>query len=172
MKIDAIYTERLTLRFPEAGDLAAYTQYLASERSRHVGGPFDSVQAFNKFASMIGHWTLRGFGRFIFADTATNRPIGHVGGLQLNVHELPEITWTIWDGADEGAGYAFEAATAYKIYAARELGIGFMIARIMPDNMPSRHLAERLGGVFNAQTPAPSWYPGALTYDFEMQDLV
>ena len=103
-------TDRLTLRQPEAADLPAYAAYCASDRARFVRGPFSAPQAFEKFAAMIGHWTLRGFGRYVMLREG--RPIGHVGPLAIDDRDLPELTWALWDAAAEGHGYATEAARA------------------------------------------------------------
>ncbi|AMY70198.1 GNAT family N-acetyltransferase [Frigidibacter mobilis] len=161
-------TERLLFRKPGASDLAPYTAYCQSDRTRFVGGPFDGIQAFEKLAAMIGHWDLRGFGRLVIVHRTTGRALGHVGALHLNTDEVPELTWTLWAGEDEGKGYATEACRAYRDHARTELGFSFMIARIVQDNLPSRRLAERLGGILNETASPPGWMANAVTYDFEM----
>lgn len=168
MQPAALQTERLSFRKPDASDLAPYTLYCRSDRTRFVGGPFDSVQTFEKLAAMIGHWKLRGFGRFVIVHRTTGRALGHVGAMQLNKDELPEFTWTLWVGEDEGKGYAIEACKAYRDHARNELGFSSMIARIAQDNLPSRRVAERLGGVLNLNAQPPIWMVNAVTYDFAM----
>ncbi|WP_306007081.1 GNAT family N-acetyltransferase [Aquicoccus porphyridii] len=163
-----LQTERLVFRKPDASDLAPYTSYCQSDRTRFVGGPFCGVQAFEKLAAMIGHWELRGFGRLVIVHSTTGRALGHVGAMQLSTDELPELTWTLWAGEDEGQGYATEACKAYRDHARSELGISTMIARIMPDNLPSRRVAERLGGILNVNAQPPQWMANAVTYDFMM----
>lgn len=165
---DILETERLVLRRPGAADIAAYTDYCLSDRSRFVGGPFSEVQAFEKLAAMIGHWDLRGFGRFVFAHRDSGQPIGHAGAMQLIPDEPPEFTWTIWSGADEGYGYATEACEAYCAHAAEALGFARMIARVKLENHSSRRLAERLGGLLDEDAVAPDWYPGSVTYGFAL----
>lgn len=161
-----LQTERLVFRKPDASDLTPYTSYCQSDRTRFVGGPFDGVQAFEKLAAMIGHWELRGFGRLVVVHRTTGRALGHVGAMQLSTDELPELTWTLWAGEDEGKGYATEACEAYRDHARNELGVSTVIARIMQDNLPSRRLAERLGGVLNVNAQPPKWMANAVTYDF------
>lgn len=163
-----LHTKRLILRRPVASDLEPYTRYCQSPRSGFVGGPYTSVQAFDKLAAMIGHWTLRGFGRFILTDRDTGRPLGHVGALQVVPDTTPEMTWTLWSGADEGRGYATEASRAYCGHAAAGLGFRVMIARIDSDNAASRRLAEHLGGVLNHTAAAPDWWPTSVTYDLAL----
>jgi [ribosomal protein S5]-alanine N-acetyltransferase len=164
-----LQTERLTFRMPNASDLIPYTSYCLSDRSGFVGGPFDSVQAFEKLAAMVGHWELRGFGRLIFTDRSTGRALGHVGALHLNEGEVPEFTWTIWSGDDEGKGYATEACRAYLDHARNGLGLSAMIARIVQDNLPSRRLAERIGGIQNMNALPPKWLANSVTYDFAIE---
>ncbi len=168
MQTPQLQTERLIFRRPCPSDLVPYTRYCLSERTKYVGGPFTEVQAFEKLASMIGHWELREFGRFVLVEQETGRPIGHFGALQLDTTEPPEITWTIWHSDDEGKGYATEAGRAFKSYAIQELGFTSMIACVRNDNSASRGLAERLGGILNVDTAPPKWLPDSVVYDFSL----
>ena len=118
---------------------------------------------------MIGHWEIRGFGRFVFIDSSTGHPIGHVGALQLDANGTPELTWTIWSGNDEGQGFAFEASRFYQLHAARVLGFSSMLARINPGNQASIKLAQKLGGCENSLAPPPPWFPDAITFDFDLR---
>ncbi len=154
-------TARLRLRKPQASNLAAYTAYCASDRSRFVGGPFTAAEAFDKFSSMIGHWMLRGFGRYVISLDGT--PIGHVGPLSIDDSHPPEFTWTLWDGAFEGQGYATEAALRVRQHLLGDQGWPEMIIRILPDNTGSIRIAERLGATLT-DDPAPDWYAGSVTY--------
>ncbi|MCR9136449.1 MAG: GNAT family N-acetyltransferase [Alphaproteobacteria bacterium] len=169
MSKKTIQTDRLTLRRPRPSDLEPYTAYCRGDRTTFVGGPHDGVEAFNKLSAIIGHWQLRGFGRYIFVETATERPIGHVGALQMDADWEPDMTWSIWHGDDEGKGYAFEASRAYCEHAARELQFPKMAARIVRQNHASIRLAEQLGGVLNSRSPAPPWFPDAMTYEIDLQ---
>ncbi|UYV38372.1 GNAT family N-acetyltransferase [Rhodobacteraceae bacterium D3-12] len=166
MQTYLLETKRLLFRRPNRSDLPWYTSYCLSERTRYVGGPFSEVQAFEKLASMIGHWELRGFGRFVFIDRKTERPLGHFGALQLSLSKPPEITWTIWNDVDEGKGFATEAGVAFKSYAMGELGLSSLVARVHRENSASRGLAERLGGELDAAAVPPSWLPNSVLYRF------
>ena len=157
----ALSTARLTLRMPHASDLPAYTAYCASDRAHFVRGPFTAPQAFEKFAAMAGHWTLRGFGRYVIERDGA--PIGHVGPMQLDDSQEPELTWTLWNGAHEGQGLATEAALRVRDHLIRDLGWPQMVILIMPDNTGSVRLAERIGATLT-DIPAPDWYAGCRTY--------
>jgi RimJ/RimL family protein N-acetyltransferase len=158
---DRITTARLTLRKPQAGDLAAYEAYCASDRARFVGGPFNAVSAFNKFAAIIGHWTLRGFGRYVIDLKGT--PIGHVGPMALDHNETPELTWTLWSATAEGQGFALEATRAVAQHFLDDVNWPAFIIRIEAENQKSRALAERLGAELTSAA-APEWLPNAVTY--------
>ncbi|WP_424969254.1 GNAT family N-acetyltransferase [Dinoroseobacter sp. S76] len=159
-----ITTERLTLRLPEVRDLAPYTAYCRSPRARFVGGPFSTVQAFEKLSAMAGHWTLRGFGRLVFHETATGAQLGHVGALQLDAAEPPEMTWTLWRAESEGQGYATEAARAFLARIAPQLGLTRMLIRLDRDNHASLRLAARLGAR-PLPDPPPAWMPHARSFE-------
>lgn len=168
MQTPLLETKRLLFRRPIQSDLPWYTRYCLSERTRYVGGPFNEIQAFEKLASMIGHWELRGFGRFVFLERKTKRPLGHFGALQLSSSEPPEITWTIWDEKDEGKGFATEAGVAFMRYATQQLGLSSLIAHVHCDNSASRSVAERLGGELDAGAVPPFWLPSSVLYRFQL----
>lgn len=155
-----LQTARLTLRLPQASDLPAYTAYCASDRTQYVGGPFTAPQAFDKLAAITGHWTLRGYGRYVLE--LNGQPIGHAGPLAMDDSHAPEMTWSLWEPQAEGHGYATEAVRAVQAHLAT-IGLSDFIIRIMADNAPSRRVAERLGATLS-DDPAPDWLPGAVTY--------
>ena len=162
-------TARLSFRLPVLTDLPVYTAYCASPRTTFVGGPYDDVKAFKKLCAMIGHWALRGFGRYVIVSRETGRPLGHMGALQLSPTNVPEMTWTLWHGDDEGHGYITEACEAYLHHARTDLAMPHMVARIYEDNHASRAVAARLGAVHDPNATPPDWMPGGLTYHFDLE---
>ncbi|MGR3469083.1 MAG: GNAT family N-acetyltransferase, partial [Shimia sp.] len=62
--IPTLHTERLILRALNEDDFAPLAAFYADDRSRFVGGPKDADQTWRILATEIGHWTLRGYGRF------------------------------------------------------------------------------------------------------------
>lgn len=165
-------SERLTLRLPQFSDLSTYIKYCGSSRTKYVGGPFNRRQAFEKLSAMSGHWHLRSFGRLIFVEKATNKPIGHVGASQLDDADVPDFTWTIWDSANEEKGFALEACVKYRSYAAEELQFQSLVARIMPENTRSIRLAKKLGGKLNSEISAPSRFPNMVSYEINLAESV
>lgn len=164
MNVHDIETDRLTLVPPAASHLPAYVAYCGSARSRYVGGPYDQAKAFDKFCAMAGHWTMRGFGRFVVTHKASGQPIGHVGALQINAAEPPEMTWTLWHDAFEGQGYGFEAVKAYLDTPAAALGSSTLLIRIDEGNLRSLRLAHRIGAERDDTAQAPQWMPKAITF--------
>ncbi|SDZ73823.1 GNAT family N-acetyltransferase [Rubrimonas cliftonensis] len=156
--IPVIRTERLTLRAPKISDFEAYAAFRASERTAHVGGPMDRETAFDSFSALIGHWSLRGFGRWIVADSRSDAPLGYVGPYFPEDWPEPEIAWTVFAGA-EGRGVAFEAAQAARAYAYGTLGWTTAISLTTPGNARSMALAQRMGcvreGEFAHQSMGP-----------------
>ncbi|WP_370399222.1 GNAT family N-acetyltransferase [Sulfitobacter sp. JB4-11] len=146
LTIPTIETENLRLRCPELDDFEAFAAFRLSDRSEHVGGPCTRTQAFDKLSEIIGHWHLRGYGRWMVADKATDKALGVVGPFYPDDWPEPEIAWSVFAGA-EGRGVAFEASVAARRFAYDTLGWPTAISCISPGNTRSVALAERLGAV-------------------------
>ncbi len=125
-------------------DFGPTEAFFASDRSKFVGGPLSSEQSWRVLASEIGHWTLRGYGRWIVEERATNTPVGNVGLWYPHGWPEAEIGWDLFEGF-EGRGYATEAALAARGYAYDVLGWTTAISLVDPKNAASRKLAQRLG---------------------------
>jgi RimJ/RimL family protein N-acetyltransferase len=152
LPIPTLTTERLHLRRPEAADWPAYRAYRLSPRST---SPMPEGAAWTHFAAFFGHWTLRGFGRFVAVLRATGQPIGHFGPFFPEGHPERELTWTLWDASLEGQGLAFEGARAGRDHAFGPLGWGSAVSYIDPANLRSQALAARLGAVRDPLAPNP-----------------
>ncbi|SLN16256.1 hypothetical protein ROJ8625_00538 [Roseivivax jejudonensis] len=148
-----LHTERLTLRPLRTSDFEAYSAYYTGPRARFVGGPVTRGEAFTKFCAMIGHWQMRGFGRFAICLRDDDTGFGHAGLLQVEDARLPELTWTLWTADAEGRGYAREAATAVRDHAFGPLGLPALSAIVHRDNAASARVAEALGGVADPDLP-------------------
>lgn len=149
--IPVLETERLILRAPGIADFEAFAGFMASDRSRSVGGPLDRAQAWRSFAGAAGHWALRGYGSFILQDRAGGAALGRVGGICHEGWPEPEIGWSIWDQQAEGRGLALEAAAAVRAWLYRDCGWTTAISLIAADNARSQALARRLGAVPEAE---------------------
>ena len=146
LTIPVLETERLTLRAPEARDFEAYCDFMTSERTVGVGGPRTRDRAFQEFCALIGHWHIRGYGRWLVADKETDEPLGVVGLMYPESWPEPEIAWSVFENA-EGKGIAFEAAMRTREFAQQTLGWPRVISCTMKDNQRSISLAERMGAI-------------------------
>lgn len=142
--IPTVETDRLILRCPEMSDFEAFAAFRMSERAEHVGGACTRSQAFDKLGEIIGHWHLRGYGRWMVADKTTNEPMGVVGLFYPDDWPEPEIAWSVF-GHAEGKGVAFEASMASRDYAYGTLGWKTAVSCVTPGNTRSIALAERMG---------------------------
>ena len=155
-------TARLILRAPQAGDVAPGMAFLQSDRARFVGGPVPADKAWRAMGHVIGHWVMRGWGLFIVTRKDTGAPVGTAGPWRPEGWPEAEIGWTVWRDADEGRGYAAEAARAAIGHAFGALGWETAVSYIDPDNARSIALADRLGAVHDPAAAAPE--PGTLVF--------
>ncbi|MEX0351436.1 MAG: GNAT family N-acetyltransferase [Paracoccaceae bacterium] len=145
--IPKLETERLILRGPDARDFENVATFFADEaRSWGFGGPCNRNEAWRWFASMIGHWVLRGYGYWM-VETRAGHPVGFVGIWEPEGWPEPELGWVVFADA-EGKGYALEAAREVRRYAYEVLGFETISSNIFPGNDRSVALAERLGARF------------------------
>jgi len=142
--IPTLTTDRLTLRAPGPQDVAPMLAFYASERSRFVGGPLNADLAWRQLATEIGHWALRGYGRWIAEETATGQAVGMIGLWNPQGWPEPEIGWDLFEEF-EGKGFATEAARAARAHAYGTLGWTTAISLVVPDNTASAAVAARLG---------------------------
>jgi len=144
--IPVLTTERLTLRPLGERDLGPLSEFYASPRARFVGGPATPEQVWRMLAAEIGHWALRGYGRWGVDITATGETCGMVGLWNPLGWPEPEIGWDLYNGY-EGQGYATEAGRAARDYAYATLGWTTAISLVNPANDASKGVARRLGAV-------------------------
>jgi RimJ/RimL family protein N-acetyltransferase len=140
-------TDRLILRGPAPEDfepIAAF--YGDAVRSHGFGGVLPRDQAWRWFASVIGHWHLRGYGFWTVTDKSDGTALGICGLWNPEGWPEPEIGWAMFPDA-EGKGIAFEAATAVRAHAYDVMGFTTLTSNIVPGNTRSVALAERLGAV-------------------------
>lgn len=142
--IPTLETDRLILRAPGPQDLPAIYDFYDSERSQFVGGPCSHEQAWRSLAMEIGHWTLRGYGRWTVAEKATGAIAGMVGVFNPDGWPEPEIGWDLFNGF-EGRGYATEAGRAARAHAYDVLGLKTVISLTRLANVQSAAVAQRLG---------------------------
>ena len=76
-----LHTERLKPVPIRPCDYEPYRAFIMSDRARYIGGPFeDEGKAWRTFASMIGHWHMRGFGLFsVITRADDDQRVGFIG---------------------------------------------------------------------------------------------
>lgn len=150
MIIPALTAGRFVLRAFREDDVPALTALHADPevmrylRPNGVAEP-NPRQAWDYLAQQMGHWLLKGYGKWAMADAATDELIGRVGYFDAP-YEWPglELGWTIsrklW-----GQGYAGEAAHLALNWGFENLESNEIISAIHPNNERSIRVAERLG---------------------------
>ncbi|MFN3936012.1 MAG: GNAT family N-acetyltransferase [Gemmobacter sp.] len=146
-------TERLRLRLPAPEDFAGYARFYGdAAAARFYGGPLRPDQAHGVLCRDIGHWLLRGHGKF--AVTAGGRLIGGCGIVHPEGWPSHELTWWLMPEA-RGRGYALEASRAVLAWAARVLEWAEVETHFLDANEPARRLTLALGGRFVRRAAFP-----------------
>ena len=157
MSAVVLETGRLILRRPEASDLPVWLDFYMSERARFIrSGEPTRALGWRAFATVVGHWAIHGCGSFVFAEKAApGAALGASGPWFPEGWPEKEIGWTLWREEAEGKGYAFEAASAARAHAFRDLGWESAVSYVDARNERSARLAERLGARpdWSARTP-------------------
>lgn len=149
--IPTLMTRRLILRPWRESDLGALAAFYADDATaRFVGGTCTRDEAWRRMASMLGHWTLRGYGPWAIEERRTEVFVGFTGLWKPEGWPEPELLWSLAANA-HGKGYATEAATAARRYAYETLGWNTLVSLIVPENGPSRRVAARLGATVDGQ---------------------
>lgn len=144
-------TDRLLLRQWRLDDVDAFTAFWRDPvATRFVGGTCDEETAWRKMATYVGHWSLRGHGYWAVEEKDRGRLCGAVGLWQSA--SWPEMELGYWlMPFCHGLGYATEAAGRARDVAFVEMGRETLVSYIDLDNLPSRRVAERLGGRLDGQ---------------------
>jgi len=156
-----ISTARLTLHPPVETNWPGYRGFLMGPRARFFGAPKNEACAREIFEAQRDHWN-KGFGPFVVHLRAPVRPVGVVGVGQPEGIPEPELAWSIWEDADEGKGFAFEAAIAAREAYFTVRPTDRLVSYIDPENTRSVALAQRLGCAADQTTPAP--FEGGVTW--------
>jgi len=143
-----IETERLLLRLFELKDIeVSYEMNLDTEVSRYTGdGGVVSKEEIERRIKedVMGDYKKYGFGRFAVELKETGACIGFCG-----LKFLPDMKETDlgfrFMSEHWGKGYATEAAKACHEYGFNELGLKRIIAMVLPANLGSIRVLEKLG---------------------------
>ena len=155
-----LQTARQTLRPATMADFGAYAAFLATDRARFIGGPHGRAKAWDWFCHDTAQWVLLDIGALIV--TRQGRAIGQVAVCHGPVFPEPELGWFLYDAADQGHGFATEAAAALRDWAFGTRGLDALVSYIDPANQPSVTLAQRLGGQPDPKAATPDGLPCAV----------
>ena len=154
-------TERLVLRLPRLEDADDLLEAVADpEVMRWIGGePGDRAATVETIERWLARWHEDGIGHFTVERKEDGKAIGRVGFHVWNTatwvpcsyaeagdRAQTELGWTL-ARAHWGHGYATEAARAARDWGYRERGISRLISLIVPHNVRSIRVAEKLGAV-------------------------
>ena len=162
LQTPVIETERLILRAPRIADETGWAGFIGDDRAHFVGGPLDRGRQWRSFATLVGHWVMRGCGGFVLQIQEDPAPLGQVGPGFPGDWPEPEIAWTLWSPEAEGKGYATEAAGAVLRHVFEDLGWPTAVSYIDLGNARSIAVAERLGATLDPEAARPE--PDLLVY--------
>ena len=145
--MDSLQTDRLKLRMLRESDFDAYAEMCADpEVMRYIGDsqPLARPMAWRNLATMIGHWSLRGYGLWAAEERSSGAFVGRIGFWNPDGWPGFELGWMLhrqfW-----GHGYATEGARAALDFAFSRLAQPHVISLIHPKNAASIRVAQRLG---------------------------
>jgi RimJ/RimL family protein N-acetyltransferase len=145
---------------PRTEDAAGAAEMLGDlEVMRFLGGePVPAEDVPVVVGKWLERWELYGVGPFVVERREDGRFLGRTGILVWDTrtwehadpaeveHAQPELGWAFARSA-WGNGYATEAARAVRDWVRREREVDPLISLIVPTNVRSRGVAERLGAV-------------------------
>jgi RimJ/RimL family protein N-acetyltransferase len=145
MTIPVLETDRLRLREWREEDHAPLVAfYTDAAVARFISVPRNRADAWRFLAVRSGHWSLRGYGPWALEEKASGQWVGHCGLWFPHGWPEPELMWSLAPAA-RGRGYATEAARRARDYAYRDLGWTTLVSCIVPENVASQRVAQRLG---------------------------
>lgn len=156
MQIPTLTTDRFVLRAFREDDVPALVELHSDPEVMRYLRPQGQIettsrQAWDYIAILMGHWLLKGYGKWALADRKTDALLGRVGYFDAP-YDWPglELGWTIsrrlW-----GQGYATEAAALALDWGTQSLAANEIISAIHPDNHRSVEVARRLGQTYRRE---------------------
>jgi RimJ/RimL family protein N-acetyltransferase len=141
-----VETERLILRPFSEEDLDSYARIMSDpEVVRWLHGqPLDRTEAWRAIAQIRGHWDLRGYGLWAAEEKSTGKLVGRIGVQRPEGWPGLEAAWTV-DRERWGEGFATEGGIAAIEYAFNTLDADHVISLILPKNIASIRVAEKIG---------------------------
>ncbi len=148
-----IDTQRLHLRIPTLADFPAYAAMKADPVvMRYIrDGALDRETSWPKFAGLVGHWHLVGYGTWMIEDRESGAYVGNIGYQHKEreaghpAADAPEMGWSLVAAA-HGKGIASEALAGALDWGRDHFGAGSRVVCVIDiGNAASIKLAERHG---------------------------
>jgi RimJ/RimL family protein N-acetyltransferase len=144
-----LQTERLTLRPLAPEDFESHAAMMAEPRVARFltpdRQPPSRQGSWRAFASMLGHWQMRGFGFFSAFEKASGQWVGRIGPWMPEGWPGLECGWGV-AAPHWGKGYAPEAAKAtIRWLFAQKPELPRIISLIDPLNANSQAVAKKIG---------------------------
>jgi len=168
-------TQRLILRAPALADFPSYAAQRADPAVMKYLGKGDLLseeEAWLKFQSMLGHWTLMGYGTWAVEEKSGGQCVGSIGftnKMRPREHAAsgaPEMGWSLGASA-HGKGYATEGVGAALAWGREFFGAGARtVCVISTDNHASMRVAEKNG--FRQFATATRYGLGRLVFEREL----
>jgi len=141
-----VQTERLLLRQPQAEDFDTYAVFFRdAEASHFYNGPLSEDGAWRVLASDLGHWEMRGYGRWSIVDRNSGVMVGSCGLWWPGGYPRSELTWWILPSARR-KGFALEASRAAIRFGYDTLAWDLVETHMNDENEAARGLVQKLGG--------------------------
>jgi RimJ/RimL family protein N-acetyltransferase len=145
--LSTLTTERLLLRPLHLDDVEALNAIQSDPvHMRFYPHPFSLEESRGWIERMQADHELHGFSLLAVEDLETGEFLGNVGPVVQTVDDTDEVElgWSVTP-ARARQGIATEAATACRDWVFRTLDVDHVISLILPENMASRGVAEKLG---------------------------
>ena len=137
-------TKRLKLRQFREADTDPLLSFYRDSVSESVYGPaMAHPDVWKRIAAILGHWQLRGYGRWAIEEKSSGTFAGYCGLSFTPEFADIEVGYGIMP-AYRGKGIATEAARCARDYGYRQVGATRIVSYINPVNASSIHVAEKL----------------------------
>jgi RimJ/RimL family protein N-acetyltransferase len=143
----------IRLRQWAAGDFGFYAAYTGNEvTARYYGGAMEAQKAWRHLASVIGHWTLRGFGVYAAEDSGRGELQGCVGVWEPHGWPCREFAyWFLHEAYD--TGWALSAVQLALDEVKRAFVGEEVMGFIHPENARALSLARSIGATLQGEVP-------------------
>ncbi|MEX2115080.1 MAG: GNAT family N-acetyltransferase [Pirellulales bacterium] len=120
--------------------------YADGDVMRHLGDgkTLDRAATWRQIAQFLGHHQLRGYTNLAIEDRATGEFLGECGPWFPEGWPMLEVGWVVVPSRQR-QGIATEAARAVLAWCFAHLGVESICSLILPENLPSARVAEKLG---------------------------